>query len=86
MKKLIVLFSAVFFVFTLTGANAWAADPEPDTSVIDRHAVWTKTIEDNTGQSSGSTDAASAKTSGEDQEKQSRMGIKIEDLPWQRVG
>ena len=89
MKKIIALISAVFFVFSLMGVNAWAADPEPDSgviSVLDRHAVWSKTIEDNTGQTSGPTDGTSAKASGDDQENHSRMGIVTEDLPWQRVG
>jgi len=86
MKKLIALFSAVFFVFALTGANVWAADPEPETPVIDRHAVWTNDIENHKSKGSGSSDDQSAKSGDEVQEKQSLMGIKTEDLPWQRVG
>ena len=84
MKKLIILFSAVFFVFALAGANAWATDPE--TNVLDRHAVWTNDIENHKIKDSGPSDDQSAKAGGEVQEKQSRMGIKTEDLPWQRVG
>ena len=86
MKKFVTLFSAVFFVFALTGANAWATDPEPETLVIDRHAVWTNDIENHKIKDTGPSDDQSAKAGGEVQEKQSRMGIKTEDLPWQRVG
>ena len=84
MKKFITLFSAVFFVFALTGANAWATDSE--TNVLDRHAVWTNDIENHKIKDYGSSNDQSAKAGGEVQEKQSRMGIKTEDLPWQRVG
>ncbi len=83
MKKLIALFSAVFFVFTLTGINAWAADPEPDTSVIDRHAVWTKIIEDHKKNDSGSSEDQSAQTSDENKLK---MEVRTEDRPWQKIG
>ncbi|MDH3257030.1 MAG: hypothetical protein OEM27_05385 [Nitrospinota bacterium] len=86
MKKLIALFSAVFFVFALTGVNAWAADPEPETLAIDRHAVWTKIIEDNTKKDSGSSENQSAEVSSEDHAKQSKMEVRMKDLPWQRIG
>ena len=83
MKKLIALFSAVFFVFALTGANVWAADPEPETPVIDRHAVWTNDIENHKSKGSGSSDDQSAQASSEDHAK---IEVRMKDLPWQRVG
>ncbi len=90
MKKLIALFAAVFFVFALTGVNAWAADPEPENPPIDRHAVWTKIIDDNRkiieshkNGGSESSDNQSAQASSEDHVK---MEVRIKDLPWQRVG
>ena len=86
MKKLIVLFSAVFVVFTLTGTSAWAADPDPGTSVINRHAVWTKIIDDNQNNTVLPADDQSIQNSDGDSEKQATVKVKIEDLPWQRVG
>lgn len=87
MNKLIALLSTVCFVFALTGVNAWAADPEPQTPVIDRHAVWTKIIEDNTKKGTeSSSDNQSAQTSSEDHEKQSKMEVRMKDLPWQKIG
>ena len=86
MKKLIALFSAVFFVFALNGANVWAADPEPETSIIDRHANWTNDIENHKIKDYGSSNDQNDKNSNKDQSKQSKMEVKTEDSPWQRVG
>ena len=85
MKKLTALFSAVFMFCALTGVNAWATDPQPENLPIDRHASWTKAIEDNK-KSSGSSGDQRAETSGEGHEKQSKMDVKMKDLPWQRIG
>jgi len=86
MKKLIALFSSVFLFCALTGGNVWAADPEPENLPIDRHAVWTKIIDDHKKKDSGSSDNKSAEASGEGHEKQTRMDVRVKDLPWQRIG
>jgi len=81
MKKLTAFISAVFIVSTLSAASAWAEDPDSD--VLDRHAVWTKTKDVNTGPSSGSQKKAEGKTTKDDQ---AEIKIRIEDRPWARVG
>lgn len=88
MRKLFVLFSAVFLFCALTGVNAWAANL--DTSVLDRHAVWTKIIEDHEKkieksktEASESSEKQNAQASREDHVK---MDVQIKDVPWQRVG
>ena len=86
MQKLIALFSAVFFVFALTGANVWAADLEPETSVIDRHASWTDKSDNHKRKDTGSSDEQGSKSSGGNQGKQTKMDVKTQDKPWQRVG
>lgn len=86
MKKLIALFSAVSLFFILTGVNAWADDPESDTSVIDRHAVWSKIIDDYQNNTVLPADDQSVQNSGGEQETQTTVKVKTEDLPWQRVG
>jgi hypothetical protein len=84
MKKLIALFSAVSLFCILTGVNAWA--DEPQTDVISRHAVWTKIIEDHQNNTVLPADDQSVQNSGGEQETQATVKVKIEDLPWQRVG
>ena len=86
MKKLIALFASVFLFCALTGSNAWAADPEPENLQIDRHAVWTKAIEDNKKKDSSSTESKKAEVSGQQYEKQTKMEVRMKDLPWQRIG
>jgi hypothetical protein len=82
MNKLIALFSTGFFVFTLTGVNAWASDPKPKASTVERHAVWTNTVE-NHKKESGSAGNQNAKAASE---KQTKMEVKTKDRPWKRVG
>lgn len=86
MKKLIAIFSTVFFVFALTGVNAWATDPKPENLPIDRHAVWTKIIEDHQKKDSADSQNKTAEASGEEHEKQTKMEVRMKDLPWQRIG
>ena len=84
MKKMIALFSAVFLFCALTGVNAWANDP--DTNVLDRHAVWTKIINDHKSKTVIPVSDQNAKASSGGQENQTKVKVKIEDLPWKRVG
>ena len=86
MKKLIAIFSTVFFLFALTGVNAWATDPKPESLPIDRHAVWTKIIEDHQKKNSADLENKTAEVSIEEHEKQSKMDVRMKDLPWQRIG
>ena len=86
MKKLIALFSSVFLFCALTGINAWAADPQPENLPVDRHAVWTKAIEDHQKKDANSSENQSAESSGESHEKQTKMEVRMKDLPWQKIG
>ena len=86
MKRLIAIFSTVFFVFALTGVNAWATDPKPENLPIDRHASWTDKSDNHKRKDIGSSDERSSKSSGGNQGKQTKMDVKTQDKPWQRVG